>query len=45
MAYMRRGRTHRTDALETAIGAALGHFTPAGYASYLRHCGYPQSGR
>ncbi len=33
------------DALCEAIGAALGQFTPAECASYLRHCGYAQSAR
>ncbi len=33
------------DTLEAAIGAALSQFTPAECASYLRHCGYLQSGR
>ena len=33
------------DALCDAVGAALGQFTPAECASYLRHCGYPQSAR
>jgi putative transposase len=42
---LRAAAARTADALETAIGAALGHFTPAECASYLRHCGYAQSGR
>jgi transposase len=42
---LRAAAARTADALEAAIGAALGQFTPAECASYLRHCGYPQSGR
>jgi transposase len=42
---LRAAAARTADALEAAIGAALGQFTPAECASYLRHCGYAQSGR
>ncbi|HEX8931022.1 MAG TPA: hypothetical protein VGA45_19075, partial [Actinomycetota bacterium] len=42
---LRAAAARTADALKTAIGAALGHFTPAESGSYLRHCGYAQSGR
>ena len=40
-----RAAARTADALCVAIGAALGQFTPAECAGYLRHCGYAQSGR
>jgi transposase len=42
---LRAAAARTADALETTIGAALRHFTPAERASYLRHCGYAQSAR
>ena len=42
---LRAAAARTADALEAAISAALGHFTPAECANYLRHCGYAQSGR
>jgi transposase len=42
---LRTAAARTADALCSAIGAALGQFTAAECASYLRHCGYPQSGR
>jgi transposase len=42
---LRTAAARTADALCSAIGAALRHFTPAECASYLRHCGYAQSGR
>jgi transposase len=42
---LRAAAARTADALCDAIGAALGHFTPAECANYLRHCGYAQSGR
>ena len=42
---LRTAAARTADALEAAIGAALGQFTPAECASHMRHCGYAQSGR
>ena len=42
---LRAAAARTADALCDAIGAALGHFTPAECANYLRHCGYAQSAR
>ena len=40
---LRTAAARTADALEAAIGAAVGQFTPAECASYMRHCGYAQS--
>ena len=42
---LRAAAARTAEALEPAIAAALGHFTPAECASYLRHGGYAQSAR
>jgi len=42
---LRTAAARTADALCSAIGAALGQFTPAQCASYLRHRGYAQSAR
>ena len=42
---LRTAAARTADALEAAIGAALGQFTAAECAGYLRHCGYAQSAR
>ena len=42
---LRAAAARTADALCSAIGAALGQFTPAECASYLRRCGYAQSAR
>jgi hypothetical protein len=41
----RAAAARTADALEAAIGAAIGHFTAAECSNHLRHCGYAQSGR
>ncbi len=51
LAFSKLKRLLRTAAARTAaalcdaIATALGSFTSAECANYLRHCGYPQSGR
>jgi transposase len=42
---LRSTAARTVDALWHAIGQLLNHFDPAECASYLRHCGYPYSGR
>lgn len=42
---LRSTAARSVDALWQAIGQLLSHFHPAECANYLRHCGYPQSGR
>ena len=42
---LRTAAARAAGALEAAIGAALGQFTSAECANYIRHCGYAQSGR
>ena len=42
---LRTAAARTADALCGAIAAALGQFTPAECASYLRHCGYAHSAR
>ncbi len=42
---LRAAAARTADALEAAVGAALGQFTAAECANYIRHCGYAQSGR
>ena len=42
---LRTAAARTAGALEAAIGAAVGQFTPAECAGYLRRCGYAQPGR
>jgi transposase len=42
---LRTASARTADALCEAIATALGSFTSAECTNYLRHCGYPQSGR
>ncbi len=42
---LRSASARTADALCEAIATALGSFTSAECTNYLRHCGYPQSGR
>jgi len=42
---LRTAATRTADALCDAVAAALGQFTAAECANYIRHCGYAQSAR
>jgi transposase len=42
---LRTAAARTADALCDAVAAALGQFTAAECANYIRHCGYAQSGR